>query len=572
MKAVWIPLLLFGCVLGQTAGSQQTPPTPSQATQSGQADNSNVKPEDKCSVEGKVLSAITGEPLKKTHVMLRRMDSTTVNAPPYGAVTDAAGHFLIEKIDPGRYHMSADRTGYVRSDSTPKRLTTVADTLTLNAGQKLGDLQFRLTPQAVITGRVVDEDNEPVANVRVQCTRYRYMNGKKTLVPMGSVSTNDKGEYRAYGLAAGKCFVSATYMQQFMGPTEIRSELTQEESYVPTYYPNAVDTGSAMQVDVAAGVEVSGVDIRLVRAKTVVVSGTIMNRSKPSLQVQISLSKHDNPSFSFDSVKRGMTDGKGRFVFRGVMPGTYDIRAVEYSAESQRVAVAQVNVGDSNVDGLQLVFIANPEIKGALTIESPAQQPQQNAEAAPAYQVYLSPETSAGMYGGSGGEVKEDGTFTLKNVAPEKYRLSVYPLQDEAYVKQVAVGNKEMADGRIDFGGGGEGQQIKVVVSLNGAHVEGSVLDSKQQPSPHATVVLVPDRTDATQRYKSGTTDQNGHYVLRGIAPGKYKLYAFDQIDAGAFYDTEYMKPYESKGESLDVTEGSKLTHDLQLISNDEMQ
>ena len=54
---------------------------------------------------------------------------------------------------------------------------------------------------AIVSGRVVDEDHEPVANVRVQCARYRYLNGKKTLMPMGTATTNDKGEYRAFGLA-----------------------------------------------------------------------------------------------------------------------------------------------------------------------------------------------------------------------------------------------------------------------------------------------------------------------------------------------------------------------------------
>ncbi len=58
---------------------------------------------------------------------------------------------------------------------------------------------------------------------------------------------------------------------------------------------------------------------------------------------------------------------------------------------------------------------------------------------------------------------------------------------------------------------------------------------------------------------------------LTGLAPGKYKLYAFDQIDAGAFYDPDYMRTFEKNGESLDVTEGSKFSHELQLIINDKV-
>jgi hypothetical protein len=81
-----------------------------------------------------------------------------------------------------------------------------------------------------------------------------------------------------------------------------------------------------------------------------------------------------------------------------------------------------------------------------------------------------------------------------------------------------------------------------------------------------------PDQSEATQATNPGTTDQNGHYVLRGLTPGKYKLYAFDPVDAGAFYDSDYMAAFDSKAETLEAAEGSKLMHDLQLIINDEMQ
>jgi len=258
-------------------------------------------------------------------------------------------------------------------------------------------------------------------------------------------------------------------------------------------------------------------------------------------------------------------------VFRGVIPGSYDLQAVEFSGEQQRSATSQITVGDSNIDGLDLAFGVHPEVKGILNIENPPVPPSQDGPSSTtSYRVSLYPEIAMPMYGVSGGEVREDRTFAFKNLLPQRYRISVYPLEGDAYVKRVAVGDKEFNDGRIDFSGGVDAGELKIIVSMSGAHMEGSVLDSKHQPSPHATVVLVPDRTEAMQRYKSGTTDQNGHYVLRGVAPGKYKLYALDQIDGGAFYDPDYMKAFENNGDSLDVTEGSKLSHDLQLIINDE--
>jgi len=321
-----------------------------------------------------------------------------------------------------------------------------------------------------------------------------------------------------------------------------------------------------------AGAETSSVDIRLARSKTFEITGKVANPLKPSSGVQITLVKHANAGLNWDSIKRVMTDAKSTFVLRGVMPGSYDLQTVEFDANPPRFAMAQVTVGDSNVEGLEIAFGVNPEIKGVFSIENVPGQVQQSGSDQPAYRVSLYPEANMPMSGNTGGEVAEDGTFTFRNVMPLSYRISVYPLPGDAYVKQIVAGEKDLANGRVDFSGGVDAQEIKVVVSMNGAHLEGSVLDSKQEPSPRATVVAVPDQKEATQRYKSGTTDQNGHYVLRGLAPGKYKLYAFDQIDAGAFYDPDYMAAFESKAETIEVSEGSKLTHELQLIINDEMQ
>ena len=574
MKVIWIALLLLPLAPAQTASTQPGQPASSNPPTPGQVDNGNVKPEDKCTVEGKILNSMTGEPLKKAHVTLRRMDSTTFNAPPYGAVTDAGGHFAIVNIDPGRYHLSVERTGYARSENTPRNLKSSPDTLTLAAAQKLADLQFKLVPQAVITGRVVDEDNEPLAGISVQCSRYSYMNGKKTLLPSTAASTNDKGEYRAYGLAAGKYYVAASMRQMSMMP-EIRTETTPEEDYVPTYYPNSLDPGGAVQVNAVAGAETSGVDIRLLRAKTFQVAGKIMNALKPTAPVQINLSKHDSSGagmYNWDRTKHTMSDPKGGFLFRGVMPGTYDVEAMEFGEDQTRVALAQVTVGDSSIDGLQVAFVANPDVPGVLKVENAPNQGQQSGSggSAAGYHIYLQPESNIMNVGRSGGEVKDDGTFTLKNVLPMKYRVYVNPLQSDAYVKQISVGNEEAVDERVDFSAGADGKQITVVVSANGGHIEGNAQDDKQQPAPHATVVLVPDRTDATQRYKTGSTDQNGHYVLRGIAPGKYKLYALDHIDPGAYADPAYMETFQGKATSLEITEGAKVTQDLALIVNED--
>src|SRR5271163_737812 len=109
--------------------------------------SSSVKPEDKCSVEGTVLSATTAEPLKKASLVLQ-----TEKKPGkiYRAISDGSGHFVLAGIDPGRYHLHSARIGYLTRFYPPRKGNW--PTFTLSPGQALTEIIFRLTPQGVITG------------------------------------------------------------------------------------------------------------------------------------------------------------------------------------------------------------------------------------------------------------------------------------------------------------------------------------------------------------------------------------------------------------------------------------
>src|SRR5271165_936110 len=106
----YVTLALLWCI----SASAQAP-----VPKAADAATPSVKPEAKCSVEGTVVSAITGEPLKKTELSLRPVGQSG-GTPPYGTTTNAGGHFEITGIDPGRYNLFASRTGYLGQYYSPK--------------------------------------------------------------------------------------------------------------------------------------------------------------------------------------------------------------------------------------------------------------------------------------------------------------------------------------------------------------------------------------------------------------------------------------------------------------------
>jgi hypothetical protein len=63
--------------------------------------------------------------------------------------------------------------------------------------------------------------------------------------------------------------------------------------------------------------------------------------------------------------------------------------------------------------------------------------------------------------------------------------------------------------------------------------------------------------------YKSQSTDQYGRFDLRGIAPGDYKLFTWDEVEEGAWEDPDFLKPFEEKGEKVSVQEGDSKSVNL---------
>jgi len=550
------PVVLLSLMI--CGGLAQVTPAPS-------APEQQVKPQDQCLVEGSVINSVSREPLKKAHIVLRRFDNNSSgDVPTYGAITESSGHFSIPEIEPGRYSIFVTRTGFTLAKQSGPKKNATPSVLTLNAGQVMKDISFTMAPQAVISGRVVDEDNEPVSYAGVSCMRYQYTSGNKTLRSSGSASTNDKGEFRLFGLSAGKCYISAMLRpNDFGGGHEIRKETGNEQSYVTTYYPSGVSPAAAIAVNVTAGAEVSGIDIRLLRAKSVHISGTVTNLPKLASSVNVTLNPRDNDIWT--GQRRTNVDARGRFIIRDLAPGAYTLTATDWQENEARTATTLVDISDSHIEGLQLALGTDPEISGKLVIEgAPAPATGNTAPA----NVNLMQEEGL-PFGNQGGSVKDDGGFVLKSIGAARYRLRVFNLPQGAYVKRVQMGEQEIRGGVIDFRSGVNARDMTITISLNGGQVEGVVRDN-DQPSANAAVVLIPGDPALRNAYASVVTDQNGHYIFRGVAPGKYKLYAFDQIENGAYQDSDYMQPYENRGDSIEIAEGARETRDLKIILNDE--
>src|SRR5262249_34684178 len=131
----------------------------------------------------------------------------------YSTSSDSSGLFSMKDLEPGRYRLMANRNGFVALNYGARGPAKPGTLLALARQQNMTDLTLKLTPQAVITGRILDNEGEPVAHVQIMLQGYRYIQGRKQLTTTGGGNnTNDLGEYRIFGVAPGKYIVSATPM------------------------------------------------------------------------------------------------------------------------------------------------------------------------------------------------------------------------------------------------------------------------------------------------------------------------------------------------------------------------
>jgi hypothetical protein len=547
---------------------------------------------EKCSIAGQVVRAGTGEPLKKARVVLRKPEGRD---PPYLAVTDPHGQFLIKDIEPGRYRLLVARNGYVRQEYGQKSPNRPGITLALAPGQQVRDLLFRLIPAGVITGRVYDEDGEPVAGVRVFALMYRYHEGKRQLFPVRPGTTDDRGEYRLHGLPPDRYYVSATYSEemewQIAGAgmeSGIRSESTApEEGYAPTYYPGTNDPARATPLELSTGAGLTGIDFILLPTRTVRLRGRVFNSitGKPGRGIMLWIVPRSSAGMFLMMDKRlRVEDPEGKFEFRSVPPGSYILSAEWYDGEKDYSSRLPIEVGGVSIDGIELLIEPGFDVPGRVHVETPPRPQAQSSDethregSGPSQSVgqadlgdlgiYLELRDDLPFFGRSGaGRVKGDGTFTLQNVSRGEYRVNLWRLPEDYYLKSARFGGDDVLEEGLTVSGPPKGS-LDLVLSAAGGRIEGTVLDEEKKAFSGATVVLVPGARHRERRelFKTTTTDQYGRFTLRGISPGEYKLFAWQEIEPGAYQDPDFLRAYETKGHTLRITEGEGVIVELRLI------
>ncbi|MGH9574512.1 MAG: MSCRAMM family protein [Candidatus Acidiferrales bacterium] len=527
------------------------PDAPSSATQS----------QNFASVSGTVVSAGTGQPLRKARIELSPDDSRNR---PLGSVTDASGHFEIENIVPGRYALSASDRGYVSERYHQENADSPGALLALSAGQTVKDITFRLEQTAVIDGHVYDEDGDPLQGAAVQILRRAYMNGKRTMTTVNEVMTDDRGVYRMFGIEPGHYYVMASWGmgRMFVDPGD-----QGESTYAPVFYPNADSAERAAPIDLKPGDELPGMDFQLVpsNARSYEVSGKAINPSggKNGRNLFVTLiNKSSETQFMAGTTRRITANADGTFRFANVPAGDYIINAMAMADRPPQATSQEITV-NSDIANISLVVGPGVNITGRLSFEGGDSSTEGPVTVA------LSPAEER-TPGGRQAQVQADGSFTISDVPDGTYSLNVWSRCGACFMKAVTSNGADLSGKPIDVEGGAGPSPLEIVYSSDAADVDGTVATSDNQPGVGALVVVIPnaDAPDRERRYRTATTDQYGRFDVKGVPPGEYTIIALQGMsDDQSFLDPDFMQQYANKADTLNLAEGDHKTLQLNLVS-----
>jgi hypothetical protein len=504
-------------------------------------------PDRVASIHGIVTNAASGEGLRKAYLRLASIGKGSA----YPVTTNDQGVFVVENVAPGNYRLSAGSTGFLDAQYGME--------FRLSAGDKVSGIEIKMVPQAVLSGRVLDQDGDPWPRAHINVFHSVWKKGRRHIEPAessGSWEVDDRGEFRIASLAPGRYYVLAESdidWEKQHHPDVNNQPAIREQ---PTWYPSAPDVESSVPITLAAGQQLSGLDIRLrlgagsnlhIRGKlTGLQDIPVLSAGQGRFFGPAILAQRVSAAMDRDKSYGGTIRSDSSFDIVGVPSGTYDIWIKQGFPVSTLLGHATVQVDDRDVENVAIELHPPQSLSGAIRIEG--------GETAnpPHISISLEPVDFPGSDRFTA--PKEDGSFEFEDLGLGRYRVYVQEeTRKQVYLKTLRYGNAESSDGT--FALASYGVPLEAVFSTRGARLSGTVTGKAAMPQ----VILLPDTTDAARREhetRAAVFDQNGVFSIESIPPGSYKLYAFENVPEGIWLDSEFLKEVESAGVAFVAAEG----------------
>ncbi len=490
-------------------------------------------------VSGRVVDADSGRVVRGARVSILQRNNELVSV-----YADLEGRFNIEEAPVGDWTVRIAKSGY-QHDGAGIRIP---------AAQPLTGLEVPIRRHGVIAGRVTDSRNRPVAGAEVAAYRWRKsFEGVVTLQQaLSSFSrfqqkTDDRGEYRLWGLQAGTYVVAVNPRMLPAAQGAIRF------ARQGVLYPNAASVAEAEKIRLGWGQVREGFDFRLAPSSETRVEVQVTGAAieTPCRTCMATLYRDDPEGLMrLTGAPLGPTNG---LVIEGLPPGAYaaHIRGMDMATRRQSGAVVRLEVAENRPIRIQATLLEERPIRGRIVLED---RPDATLDKPWSGGLRLTPPPGDERLG-----MMTRGMFARLQVQGEegRFEMSAIPgglgLQllggPPAYLAEVSVGGRRVEGGLLTLPPEGLAEELVAKVRFDTGRLEGTVEDPPAVQSgpglkpPGIVVNLSPVADSAGARRRNLVRVGPDGRFDQAVPPGTYDAVAiFSGTAMRALGDPEYEK------------------------------
>jgi hypothetical protein len=504
-------------------------------------------------VEGHAVNSITRAPIGGVEVRLWTKDATH-----YVTNTDAAGAFRIDGIKAGQYNFQFEKTGYV-----PTVVVDPQKVLRVGLAKEAIRLDVELTPSATLAGRVLDGDGKPVAKVEVLAP------GKMAAMSFGfkAATTDEEGRFTFDSLDPGSYTLLAK-------PPDKTSETPAPEGerveVLPTYFPSALDRAQAEVLNVKAGADLSGYDIRLRSAPVYRVRGVVLDEAgMPAEKAEVALTSRGEhggslakfslgsavqyvmQSFGGSPEAQAVSGKDGAFEFPAVRAGEWSVGA-ELEGEWDPVLRHPTLLRGSENLLVGRQDIDHVEIRLAAPFNLPVEADWGDAPPGSNRRFAV-----LGLYGMDAQlPVMFVGGPRIQ-IMPGRYRIAGGPPINGYSPASVMLAGQDVLGQVVDLRP--ELPPLKVIYKRSTTSLRGTV-----EKGEGGTVLVWAQVAEGPTVMDAVTCGPNGNFEAF-VQPGAYHLLAVDRVDTRTVPDAAFLQQMIASATSVSVEEGATAVVQLPL-------
>ena len=522
---------------------------------------------EKYPLTGTVVDAVSGEPIRKALVEVytnqRRM-----------TFSDGDGRFQLEGIPAGSYSVVAQKPGYFNQQELLR-----GGAPPIEVGPKAPPAILKLSPEAVVTGKVTTAAGIPLEHVTLNLEYIEIREGRRRWDFKGSAITDEDGHFRFANLKPGTYYLSASPYTP-LAETFLESNQPPKTGFPCMYYAGAADLASAAPIQLSAGQQAEA-NFALNEVTVYALSGTVSGYA-PNQGVGIQV--FDQSGMQTDRGAQ-FSPENGRFDIHALAAGNYVIKAFSSLGPNQPVRAELRFHLANDLHNLHLALEPSPSIPVVVRMERQAvpQQPNSSTfrvsggarESGPPVAVRL---VGAGPVIGeayaSFDNPQSPQTLSLRNVEPGRY-TAVLDAREGWYIASADYGQTNLLADDLAITSGSPPLPLTIVLRNDSASLAG-VVNVPDGYASQVTIVAVPERGSKASpavTYWYPPRDKSGpppEFTLDSLAPGDYLIFAFDHAEGLEYSNRDVLESYASQAVRVTLSPSQRSKVALELIRTSE--